>query len=135
MAKMYSINIFPLSRIIKRYELNKDTFFDIIFDFLSHQREEVLNLRLFQRYGLLGERIKEEIRPILYEMLNELKRSDNVEGYFITKHQFYVKDGDSNYDHQRDDSRTAEANLRPYFNVSRRTIDLINEYGWDVDEC
>lgn len=135
MAKMYSVNIFPLSIVIKRFNLDRDTFFDIILDFLSHQREEVLNLRLFQRYGFTGDRIKEEIRPILYEMLNELKRSDNVEGYFITKNQFYVKDGDYQYDHYNDDPRAAETDLRSYPNVSRRTLDLIDEYGWDVNEC
>lgn len=132
--KMYSVNIFPLSKIIKRYGLDQDTFFDIIFDFLSHQREEVLNLRLFQRYGFAGERIKEEIRPILYTLLDELKRSDNVEGYFITKNQFYVKDGDSDYDHHTDDRRSTETNLRAYFRLSRRPTDLFDEYGWDVAE-
>lgn len=135
MAKMYSVNVFPLSIVIKRFNLDRDTFFDIIFDFLSHQREEVLNLRLFQRYGYRGDRIKEEIRPILYEMLNELKRSDNVEGYFITKNQFYVKDGDYKYDHYNDDPRATETNLRSHSALSRRTLDLIDEYGWDVDEC
>lgn len=134
MGKMYSVNVFPLSKIVKRYGLNQDTFFDIIFDFLSHRREEVLNLRLFQRYGSAGERIKEEIRPILYTLLDELKRSDNVEGYFITNHQFYVKDGDLDYDHHTDDRRSTETNIRAYFHVSRRPIDLIDEYGWDVAE-
>lgn len=131
---MYSVNIFPLSKIIKRYDLDRDTFFDIIFDFLSHQREEVLNLRLYQRYGFTGDRIKEEIRPILYKLLDEVRRSDNVEGYFITKHQFYVKDGDNEYEHHTDDRRSTKTNLRSYFNVSRSAADILNEHGWSLDE-
>lgn len=89
---MYSFNIFPLLRVIKRYNLDRDIFFDIIMGFLSHRREEILNLRLYQQYGYNGSRIKEEIRSIIYQLVDELNCTDNVEGYFIKKSQFYIKD-------------------------------------------
>lgn len=128
--KLYSVNISPLLRVIKRFDLDRDTFFDIIFDFLSHQREEVLNLRLYQRYGFTGDRIKEEIRPILYTLLNELHRSDNVEGYFVNKTQLYVKDGDYEYDHEHDDARTTEIGIQSHSDVSRRSVELAYLDDW-----
>ncbi|AEV89488.1 hypothetical protein OBP_051 [Pseudomonas phage OBP] len=90
--ELYSFNIFPLLRIIDRYKLDSTLFFKIILNFLSHRREEILNVELSKWFSPHDVRIKLEMKPILYQLMHELNHSDNVEDYFVLNKRFYIKD-------------------------------------------
>ncbi|QGH71893.1 hypothetical protein N1M2_30 [Klebsiella phage N1M2] len=92
MARMLSVNIYPLLRIVKRYDLDQDLFFRIILNFLSHRREEILNIQLSKWFSSFDVSLKSEMKPIIYELLSELDYSDNVEDYFILNGRFYIKE-------------------------------------------
>lgn len=92
MVKVLSFNIYPLLRIVKRYKLDQDLFFRIILNFLSHRREEILNAQLSKWFGEVDVSLKNEMRPIIYQLMSELDYSDNVEDYFILNGRFYIKD-------------------------------------------
>lgn len=89
---MLSVNIYPLLRIVKRYNLDQDLFFRIILNFLSHRREEILNVQLSKWFSSFEISLKSEMKPIIYELLSELDYSDNVEDYFILNGRFYIKE-------------------------------------------
>lgn len=89
---MLSVNIYPLLRIVKRYDLDQDLFFRIILNFLSHRREEILNIQLSKWFSSFEISLKSEMKPIIYELLSELDYSDNVEDYFILNGRFYIKE-------------------------------------------
>lgn len=90
--KMYSSNIFPLLRTATRYNLDSEKLFSIVLNFLSHRREEILNAQLSKCFGIHDASIKRDIKPILYQLIDELEYSDNVEDYFIRNNTFYIKD-------------------------------------------
>lgn len=92
MVRMLSVNIYPLLRIVKRYDLDQDLFFRIILNFLSHRREEILNVQLSKWFSSFEISLKSEMKPIIYELLSELDYSDNVEDYFILNGRFYIKE-------------------------------------------
>ncbi|UQT02618.1 hypothetical protein YUBABA_02160 [Serratia phage vB_SmaM-Yubaba] len=92
MVRMLSVNIYPLLRIVKRYNLDQDLFFRIILNFLSHRREEILNVQLSKWFSSFEISLKSEMKPIIYELLSELDYSDNVEDYFILNGRFYIKE-------------------------------------------
>lgn len=92
MVRMLSVNIYPLLRIVKRYDLDQDLFFRMILNFLSHRREEILNVQLSKWFSSFDVSLKNEMRPIIYQLLNELDYSDNVEDYFILNGRFYIKE-------------------------------------------
>lgn len=97
MSRITSHGIYPLLRIVKRYELDKDVFLKLILDFLSHRREEILNAQLSKWFSPFDVSLKIEMRPIIYQLLSELDYSDNVERYFILNGRFYIKDNDNEY--------------------------------------
>lgn len=98
MSRVTSVNIYPLLRVIKRYGLDKRTVFKIVLDFLSHRREEILNVQLSKCSSSFDVSLKIELKPILYKLISELDYSDNVESYFIINGRFYIKDNDNEYD-------------------------------------
>lgn len=98
MARVLSFNIYPLLRIAKRYQLDQDIFFKIILNFLSHRREEILNVQLSKWFSPFDSSLKIEMRPIIYQLISELDYSDNVEGYFILNGRFYIKDHENDTD-------------------------------------
>lgn len=93
---VYSVNINPLLNMIKRYQLDRERVFTIVLDFLSHRREEILNAQLSKWFSPYDARIKEIMKPILYQLISELNHSDNVEAFYIKNSYFYFKD--SGYD-------------------------------------
>lgn len=90
--KISSHGIFPILQVAKRYQLDSERLFSIIMDFLSHRREEILNAHLSKWFSPFDASIKSELKPILYQLINELDISDNVEDYFIVNERFYIKD-------------------------------------------
>jgi hypothetical protein len=97
--KLYSYNIFPILQVAKRYQLDSERLFSILMNFLSHRREEILNAQLSKWFSPFDADIKRDLRPILYQLINELDYSDNVEDYFIKNSYFYIKD----HPHESDD--------------------------------
>lgn len=98
MVRLLSYDIYPLLRIVKRYQLDQDLFFKIILGFLSHRREEILNVQLSKWFSPFASSLKIELRPIIYQLLSELDYSDNVENFFILNNRFYIKDNDNDPD-------------------------------------
>lgn len=96
--KTYSCNLAPLSQVAKRYKLNQERLFSIVLNFLSHRREEILNAELSRWFSPSDVCIKREIKPILYQLMNELNISDNVEKYYIRNQRFYIKDRTDGFD-------------------------------------
>lgn len=90
--EIYSCSILPLSQVAKRYKLDQERLFSIALNFLSHRREEILNAELSRWFGPSDVSIKREIKPILYQLMNELNISDNVEDYYFRNQRFYIKD-------------------------------------------
>lgn len=90
--EIYSCSILPLSQVTKRYKLDQERLFSIVLNFLSHRREEILNAELSRWFGPSDASIKREIKPILYQLMNELDISDNVEDYYFRNQRFYIKD-------------------------------------------
>lgn len=92
MVEIRTVNVYPLIIAIRRYRLNPTVFFTIIQNFLSHRREEILNAQLAKYCGPYEVELKIEIRPILYQCIEELDLSDNVEDYFIKNSYLFIKD-------------------------------------------
>lgn len=92
MATMLQFNIYPLLKVVKRYDLDKTIFFKIVLNFLSHRREEILNEQLSKWFSPFDISLKLEMRSIINQLISELDYSDNVEDYFILNDHFYIKD-------------------------------------------
>lgn len=90
--EIVSVDIFPLMNMIRRYQLDSDRVLEIVTGFLSHRREEILNAQLSKWFSPYDTRIKEIMKPILYQLICELNHSDNVESFFIKNNRFYIKD-------------------------------------------
>lgn len=90
--KVYSFNVTPIIQVMKRYQLDSDKLSNIILNFLSHRREEILNEQLFRAFSPFEMEIKRTLKPILYQLINELDVSDNVSNYFIKNNVFYIED-------------------------------------------
>ena len=90
---LHSCNLYPLVRVSKRYQLDSEKLFNIILDFLSHRRGEILNAQLSRWFNPFdAANIKSELQPIIYELMSVLDHTDNVQGFFIQNNQLYIKD-------------------------------------------
>jgi hypothetical protein len=93
--RRYSVNIFPILQITKRYQLDSERLFPILLNFLSHRREEILNEQLFRVFNPFDIEIKRTLKPILYQLINELEVSNNVERYYIKNSTFFIEDNEN----------------------------------------
>lgn len=91
-VELQQFNAHALTIAVNRYKLNPEIFFNIIQNFLSHRREEILNVQLSKYCSPYEIQLKAEILPILYQFISELDYSDNVSGYYFKHGYFYIKD-------------------------------------------
>lgn len=96
--KLHSCNIFPILQVAKRYDIDTEKLFTVILDFLSHRREEILNMQLSRWFSPFDVSIKRELKPIIYELISELNYTDNVESFYIKHNRFYIKDQENDTD-------------------------------------
>lgn len=89
---VFRLNVFPLTQVSKRFQLDQEKLYSVITDFLSHRREEILNAQLYKWFSPFDVHIKLEIRPILYQLINELDISDNVGEFYFRNGYFYFKE-------------------------------------------
>lgn len=92
MMRIYSVSLPELTNLCKRYSLDKEKVYKLIMDFLSHRREEILNIKLDMYFSDRQLDVKKELKPILYKLINELDISGNVCEVSIVKSIFYFKD-------------------------------------------
>lgn len=96
--KLHTCNIYPILQVAKRYNLDTEKLFTVILDFLSHRREEILNVQLSRWFSPFDVSIKRELKPILYELISELNYTDNVTDFYIKYNRFYIKDQENDAD-------------------------------------
>lgn len=92
--RLVSFNIAPLVRIPTSFNLDKNLFFKIVLDFLSHRREEILNAQLSKYFSPYDSLIKSKIISLLYRLIEELDRSEGETSFTIKNNIFYIEEKD-----------------------------------------
>ena len=99
MYHQYSIAIYPLLRIVKRYNLNATHFFQLCQDYIRHQAVALFDIELCRMDPVNWFMIKAESITFLNQLILEVDMTDNVVGAEFKNQQFVIY-GDTNVPNQ-----------------------------------
>lgn len=90
--QIFSVNITPLFLTSKKYGISVSTLTTLSLEFLSHRREELLNVGLSHYFDRHDIEIKNEIKTLLYEIIETINSLDGNIIFYIKGSYLYIKE-------------------------------------------